>query len=297
MQQLTRPGTRSTYCFWMSLHIWSNSSGCRAAVWGLSSGLEVHDSGKHSGLKNMCKLQTTLAETVKDSAKANKRLWVSCYRCNSSYSKGVLKTSKLYSILLLLWLVAKTLDEYWSKNNDRTKIFAHCDCGGRKSGSKEEGDWPNFQPCFQNRFHLLVLCNKSLKCSSVASLPSSVGNESALPWFRGKKKKKNRCTLPHSYTHFWQQQALFKVQHALVLDVRNALLPGLVFHGGCWQMSCGKSHAWLIFLPISWKFSPSPHQASSPPPGKHASSICEGDSSSAHIANLLRRIYVFSSST
>lgn len=112
-----------------------------------------------------------------------------------------------------------------------------------------------------------------------------------------KKKKKNRYTLPHSYTHFWQQQALFKVQHALVLDVRNALLPGLVFHGGCWQMSCGKSHAWLIFLPISWKFSPSPHQAFSPPPGKHASSICEGDSSSAHIANLLRRIYVFSSST
>lgn len=32
------------------------------------------------------------------------------------------------------------------------------------------------------------------------------------------------CSLPHAYIHFWQCRALPTMQHALLLDVRNAAL-------------------------------------------------------------------------
>lgn len=162
--------------------------------------------------------------------------------------------------------------------------------GTWKSGSKEKRDRPYLLLCCQNRFHLLELSKKSVEkleiylCRLLAFLNGDWVCPGAwlgwtLSWFRFKKIDALSHTLTLSFGNTRpcpQHSTLFCLMWG------TQCIPGLVCHGGCWQISSGESHAWLISLPISWKFSPSPHQVSSPPQGKRASSFGEDSGSLAH---------------
>lgn len=155
-------------------------------------------------------------------------------------------------------------------------------------GDMKKWDPPNFQLCCQNRFCPLELLKKSVEklevylCRLLAFLTGDricpwAQLDWTLAWFRDKKID----GLSHPFTFIFSNTRLCPEQSMLFCLIWGTqCIPGLVCHGGCWQISCGKSHAWLISLSVSWKFSPSPNQLSSPPQGKHARISSEDSSTS-----------------
>lgn len=140
--------------------------------------------------------------------------------------------------------------------------------GKWKSGSKQKKDWPNFQLYCHNSFHLLESSKKSVEKLEIQLwrlflLPNGdwvcpwAWLASTLLWFRGKNidALTHMLALIFSNTRPYRQHSTF-----FCLSQGTRHLPGLLCHGGCWQISRGESHAWLVSLPISWKFSPSPLQ-------------------------------------
>lgn len=103
--------------------------------------------------------------------------------------------------------------------------------GAWKSGSKEKRDCPHFQLCYQNRFHILELSKKSVEKLEIylCRLLAFLNGDWLSPWtwlgwtfswFRDKKID----ALSHTLTLIWQHQTLPTTQHALLFDIRNAVL-------------------------------------------------------------------------
>lgn len=134
--------------------------------------------------------------------------------------------------------------------------------GAWKSGSKQKKDWPNFQLCCHKSFHLLELSRKSAEKLEIYLwrlfvLPNGdwicpwARLGSTLSWFRGK----NIDALSHGLALiFGNTSACPQPSTFLWWMWGTRCSPGLLCHGGCWQMRGGES------LPNSWKFSPSPPQ-------------------------------------